>query len=65
MKHVAGSIVVAVLLIVLGSTLLERKQQIMLEDDCKSEGGYFVHYFNRLEHGYCYNPRYEPFILIK
>ncbi len=45
MKHIVGSIVVVVLLTVLGLTLLERKQQIALETNCRSEGGYFVHYF--------------------
>lgn len=65
MKHVVCLIIIVVLLTIFVSTLLERKQQIMLEDNCRSEGGYFVHYFNRIEHGYCYNLEYEPFILIK
>lgn len=65
MKHVVGLIVVVVLLTVLVLTLLERKQQIALETNCRSEGGYFVHYFNRVEHGYCSNYQHEPFILIK
>lgn len=65
MKNVVGLIVIVVLLTIFVLTLLERKQQKVLEDNCRSEGGYFVHYFNRLEHGYCYNYQRESVILIK